>query len=139
MGNLGAYQDITKLIKLLGGPAKAAAVLIGGTLAAGGLLTVAGQKTATAIAKAVRGRRARRVPCPTIGRSFVVNTVDSDEQGLEFREGDTYSVLECDGDAILVEMTGNADNPFFVSAAFLASISDYPAPPDSRREAHFED
>lgn len=139
MGNLGAYQDITKLIKLLGGPGKAGTVLIGGTLVAGGLLAVAGQTTAKAIAKAVKERRAQRVPCPTIGRSFIVHTADTDEQGLEFRLGDTYSVLECDGDAILVEMTGNADNPFFVSAAFLASISGYPAPPDPRRQAHVED
>ncbi|MFG6475083.1 hypothetical protein ACFXP7_01705 [Microbacterium sp. P06] len=99
---------------------------------------MAGHKTAKAIAKAARERRARRVPCPTIGGRFVVLTTDTDEQGLEFREGDTYDVLECDGDATLVEMTGNADNPFFVSAAFLASISDYPAS-DPPREAHVED
>ena len=131
MGNLGAYQDITKLIKALGGPAKAGVILIGGTLAAGGMLTVGAQKTVKAVKTSVRNRRARPEPCPTVGQTFAVNTAGTDEQGLAFGEGDVYSVLECDGDAILVEIAGNTNNPYFVSVAFLASISNYPAPPDS--------
>ncbi|WP_083364079.1 hypothetical protein [Microterricola viridarii] len=130
MGNLGAYQDITKLIKTLGGPAKAGTLLIGGTLAAGGLITVGAQKAAKAIMKAIENSRHQRPPCPTLGRSFTVHTAGTDEQGLEFREEDTYTVLECDGDAILVEITSNSDNPHFVSGVFLSSISDYPAPPE---------
>ncbi|MFB7894684.1 hypothetical protein ACFC1I_20945 [Microbacterium sp. NPDC056044] len=129
------YQDITKLIKTLGGPKKALTLLVGGTLAVGSLLTVGGQQSAKAITKAVKTRRARRDPCPTVGQTFSVQAAGTDEQGLEFREGDTYSVVECDDDAILIEITGNADNPYFVSGAFLSSISDYPAPPAPSEKA----
>lgn len=135
MGNLGMYQDITKLIKTLGGPKKALTLLVGGTLAVGSLLTVGGQQSAKAITKAVKTRRARRGPCPTVGQFFTVHTAGADQQGLAFREGDTYSVVECDDDAILIEITGNADNPYFVSGAFLSSISDYPAPPAPSEKA----
>lgn len=128
MGNLGMYQDVTKLIKTLGGPRKALTLLVGGTLAVGSLLTVAGQQTTKVIMKAVKTRRDRRDPCPTLGQSFTVQAAGTDEQGLEFREGGTYSVIECDDDAVLIEVTGNVGNPYFVSGAFLSSISDYPAP-----------
>lgn len=37
-----------------------------------------------------------------------------------------FRVLECDGDAVLVEVVGNTDNPHFVSRAFLVSISAFP-------------
>lgn len=129
------YQDITKLIKTLGGPKKALTLLIGGTLAAGSLLTVGGQQSAKAITQAVKKRRARRDPCPTFGRTFTVQTACTDEQGLEFREGDTYAVLECDDDAILIAITGSANNPYFVSRAFLTLISDYPKPSGHSEEA----
>ena len=135
MGNLGMYQDITKLIKTLGGPKKALTLLVGGTLAVGSLLTVGGQQSAKAITKAVKTRRARRHPCPTVGQIFTVQIAGTDEQRLEFLDGDTYSVLECDDDAVLIEITGNTDNPYFVSGAFLSSISDYPAPPARSEKA----
>ena len=48
--------------------------------------------------------------------------------GLEsvFRVGDEYRVLECDEDAILIEVLGDPNNPYFVSGALLATISDFP-------------
>ncbi|WP_144831119.1 hypothetical protein [Microbacterium sp. BH-3-3-3] len=129
MGNLGMYQDITKMIKTLGGPKPALTLIIGGTLAVGSLLTVGCQQSTKAIAKAVKNRHARHDPYPNFGQNFTVHTAGTDEQGLEFRVGDTFSVLECDDDAVLIEIIGNLDNPRFVSGAFLLSISDYPAPP----------
>jgi hypothetical protein len=34
--------------------------------------------------------------------------------------------LECDGDAILIEVVGDPDNPYFVSSKFLRSVSNFP-------------
>ena len=44
----------------------------------------------------------------------------------EDRVGDEYRVLECDGDAILIEVLGDPGSPYFVSSKFLRSVSDFP-------------
>lgn len=134
MGNLGGYQLVTTVIKALGGPVKAAVVILGGTFAAGGLTVAGGQQGYKVIYKSIKKRRARKEPCPTKGQSFAVHAAGIDEQGIEFSVGDVYIVLECDRDAILIELTDNDNNPYFVSAAFIASISDYPAPPESTND-----
>jgi hypothetical protein len=58
----------------------------------------------------------------------VVHTVTTEGQsneGLDFKIGDQFKVLEVDGDAELIEKLGDNNNPYFVSAEFLKSISDY--------------
>lgn len=56
---------------------------------------------------------------------FTVKTEAADKQGLKFQKGDKFRVLETDGDAILIELLGNSNNPYFVSDSFLKSISDF--------------
>ena len=87
-----------------------------------------------AIDKSIEKRRALKEPCPTTGQSFAVRAAGTVEQGLEFSVGDVYIVRECDRAAIPIELTDNDNNPYFVSAAFPGSISDYPAPPESTNE-----
>ena len=36
-----------------------------------------------------------------------------------------FKVLERDGDAALIEIMNDENNPYFISAKFLSSISDY--------------
>ncbi|MEP6296773.1 MAG: hypothetical protein ABJ382_05560, partial [Ilumatobacter sp.] len=67
----------------------------------------------------------RSEPCKTRGQLFQV-TSDGDGDGLRDRVGDQYRVLECDGDAILIEVLGDPDNPYVPSRQFLRSVSDYP-------------
>ena len=42
------------------------------------------------------------------------------------RVGDEYRVLECDGGAILIEVLDDPDGPYFLSAEFLRTVSDFP-------------
>jgi hypothetical protein len=74
------------------------------------------------------------VPCATKGQVFEVVSDGENSSGLELWAGNEYRVLECDGDAILIEVLDNADNPYFVSGEFLATISDFPAEDPTTRK-----
>lgn len=126
MGNLGDYQRITTLIKQLGGP-KAAKTIA----AAGAALLV----TAGGAAHAGYVRAAPKVkewisklgqPDALAGHVYTVRVDAEDDQQLAFQVGDRFRVLERDGDAVLIELIGKDDNPWAVSAKFLAQVSDFP-------------
>ncbi|MGD9962021.1 hypothetical protein [Nocardioides sp.] len=124
MGNLGAYQTMTSLAKKVGGP-KALAVMIAASGWAVGRGTEAGGKYGFKATKAALKRR--NAPCPTKGLLFDVTADGTDSgAGLTLHLGDSYRVLECDEDAILIEVLDNATNPYFVSRQFLTTVSDFP-------------
>lgn len=79
-----------------------------------------------------RKLKERGAPCTTKGAVFKVTT-DGEDGGLNLHTGDEFRVLECDGAAILVEVLGDADNPYFISADFLRTVSDFPQRDDPRR------
>ncbi|MGY2747845.1 hypothetical protein [Arthrobacter sp. UYCu723] len=126
MSNLGGYQTITTIFKALGGPKKAVVVILGGTFAVGG---VAGSFVPSAFKHAKAAVKKRTSPGPTTGQMFTVHTDrDGDDRSEpKLRVGDQYRVLERDGDAVLIDVLNNANNPYFVSGEILARISDFPA------------
>ena len=128
MGNLGGYQTITTVVKNLGGPAKAT-VIVGSGVATGGYVVLrcaeAGVKRAVRASKAALARR--NAPCATKDQVFHVVSDGGDDSGLRLSAGDEYRVMECDGDAVQIEVLGGAGNPYFVSAGFLRSVSGFPA------------
>jgi hypothetical protein len=68
------------------------------------------------------------------GLTYEVDS-DGEELGvLKLHAGDRYRVIECDDDAILIEMLGDAHNPYFVAGDLLRSISIFPAEPLSASE-----
>lgn len=120
MGNLGDYQTMTTLAKKMGGPKVFAASLVLSGVAIGSART-----KVVAASKAVLARRGES--CPTKGMHFKIVADAVDGSGAKFRAGGEYRVLECDGDAILIEIVGDQDNPYVVSSEFLATVSSYPA------------
>lgn len=124
MSNLGTYQLLTTIAKKVGGPV----VLLVGTAVAGYATlrpVEAGAKRAgRRVADAARKRRGAS---GAVTRSYTVNADADAGGGLLLSEGDVFLVLERDGDAVLVELEGNADNPFYVSAALLVAVSDFDA------------
>lgn len=125
VGNLGLYQTITQVVKTLGGPKKAM-VIVGSAVAFGGYLVLRGaeagaKKGVTMLRAALKAD----APCPMEGQLFAVTSDGEDGGGLKVCAGDQYRVLECDGDAILIELLGDPKNPYFVSGEFLATISGF--------------
>lgn len=49
------------------------------------------------------------------------------DRDLTIEAGDAYMVLECAGDAVLIEVLGDPGNPYMVSSNFLRSVSDFPS------------
>lgn len=134
MSNLGGYQTITTLIKRVGGP-EAAVKLVGAAgvllFAVGGAAYAGVQKATPAVKQKAQQlfdkwqSRSGRLD-ELAGRTYTISSEVEDEQGLVFEVGTVFRVLEKDGDAVLIEIDGNIDNPWFVSADLLAQISDFP-------------
>lgn len=118
MGNLGWYQVMTKLAKKVGGPISLFAITAtGGYLL--GRTAEAGVKSMTKkVSKSISEKRYSNTVYEVVAHA-------KDKQGLVFNSGDNFNVLERDGDAVLIEIIGNANNPYFVSAKFLTTISNF--------------
>ncbi|MBC9942954.1 hypothetical protein ICL81_00230 [Leucobacter sp. cx-328] len=61
--------------------------------------------------------------------SFTVAVAAESDQGVSFNIGDTFRVLEQDADAVLIELIGNDNNPWVISAELLSEISNFPHAP----------
>ncbi|WP_454810386.1 hypothetical protein [Paenarthrobacter nitroguajacolicus] len=128
MSNLGVYQTVTTVIKVVsnvvGGPGKAVALVTAGIGATGYGVFRGVEAGGKAIYRTVTKLRA--TPDPLVGQLFTIAAEADAGRGLTLRAGDEIRVLERDGDAVLVEVLGDADSPYSVSGWLLASISDFP-------------
>ena len=117
------YIKLTTLAKKVGGPKALLAVV-----AVGGWVVVRSAEAVgkTAFKTTKKKPKKRGVPCATKGLVFVVKSDGEDIGGLKLRAGGEYKVLECDGDAVLIEVLNDSNNPYFASSHFLRSVSDFP-------------
>lgn len=123
VGNLGNYQRMVQLAKATNGPvALGIYVLAGGFLvgaAVGPTIKKGANKAYQSAKLKVRASRSAKLG------TYIVVTEANAGMGLRLRVGDEFRVLEQDGDAVLVEVCGNAENPHVVSAKLLEEISDF--------------
>lgn len=118
MSNLKWYQHITTWSKKVGGPQNFIAILMGSgyIIGKGGEFIV---KKAVKTVKKLSKKENHDV------RIYTVTSNGKSNDELEFIIGDRYKVLKSDGDCILIEKIGDSNSPYFVSAGFLSSISDF--------------
>lgn len=122
MSNLGDYQRMTILAKKVGGPKNLAVIIAG----AGAVASVALYKGGEIVAEKVRKKKNKEKLKETSDSIVYSVTVDGvSDDGLEFKIGDQFRVLETDKDAVLIEKIGDDNNPYFVSVEFLEMISNY--------------
>lgn len=118
MGNLGAYQTMTTLAKKCKGP-----LGLAGVVAVSGYLVLrtgeAGIKKGVKVIKKLSSKNKAVISEYSIKKNGVSN------EGLELKKGDLIRVLEKAEDAVLIELVGDEDSPYFVDAKFLKEISDY--------------
>ena len=117
MSNLGAYQTATTLCKKVGGVGNMTVILMVLGYGCGKIVEISGR----AIAKRIRAKKETNQQAKLIE----VTSSGTDSSGLLLNEGDTYRVLYSDVDMVLVEKTGDEDNPYMVSPDFLRSVSNY--------------
>ena len=116
MSNLGMYQLITQWSKKVGGP-RNFLVLVAG---AGAVSYKCLEFTVKKIYNLAKKRNSIKYSDET---TYTINKSAVDNQNLEFNVGDKFKVLETDGNAVLIEKTGDKNNPYYVSANFLRTIS----------------
>lgn len=121
MSNLGAYQWITTACKRVGGVKNF--VLL--TMASGAVIYKSGEVAVKHCVKKIKTIKSDKRLIEIDEKIYIVTSPGKSNDGLEFVLGDQFRVLETDGDAVLIEKIGDADNPYFVSAELLESISDY--------------
>jgi hypothetical protein len=121
MSNLGWYQILTTAAKKVGGPLKLVGIIFGGGALAGGGLTIGGIKIKDGISEQLEKKRKEEAAAVI----YEIQKAASSKEGLSFEEGTQFKVLEKDGDAGLIEIIGDENNPYFVSLKFLALISNY--------------
>ena len=124
MSNLGWYQIITSVAKKVGGPKQLIGILIGGGVLIGGSAVAGGN----AIKKRIESKIDKKRQAEEAAIIYTVIAEGKSNEGLIFKVGDTFRVLETDGDAGLIEKLGDENNPYFVSLKFLKTISDYHSP-----------
>lgn len=124
MSNLGWYQILTSVAKKVGGPKQLIGILVGSGALIGGGAVIGGN----AIKKKVESKIDKKRQAEKAAIIYTVTTEGKSNEGLVFKPGDTFRVLETDGDAGLIEKLGDDNNPYFVSLKFLETISDYHSP-----------
>ena len=122
MSNLGWYQLLTTAAKTVGGPKRLVGLLIAGGAVAGTGGTLLTQKV---IKKVSKKKNSKSIAFLESGKAFTVSVACNDDSGLQFNVGDKYKILNRDADAILIEIIGNDNNPYFISGDFLRTISDF--------------
>ena len=135
MSNLGAYQMVTTGIKAMGGPGPAVAKAAGVIMLGGVIIFRTGlnigarlREGKTAEVKVADWARAKFAQSSADELSEV-HTVSADVEcggGLMLRAGDRFRVGKVIDDMVYIEVEGNDDNPFIVSAEQLTLHSDYP-------------
>lgn len=125
MSNLGAYQWITTVSKKVGGPINL--LLLTGAAGAAAGITVykCGEIAVKKCVTAVKTHKANKTAVVVEEKLYYVNEPGRSNEGLTFQAGDQFRVLETDGESVLIEKIGDGNNPYFVSAELLHSISDY--------------
>lgn len=119
MSNLGTYQWLTTAAKKVGGP-KNLVLIIAGTGAAvykGSEIVV--KKTVKKIKKKIRIHQLTEMADTKV---YSVTAEGISNEGLAFKIGDQFRVLETNKDAVLMEKIGDDNNPYFVSEELLENM-----------------
>ncbi|MDR3586901.1 MAG: hypothetical protein P4L59_16540 [Desulfosporosinus sp.] len=122
MSNLGWYQKITTASKAVGGPKRLFGLVFAGGAAVGVGGTILTKKAIKAVKNKINKKNTNHIKN---GKIFIVTTEGMDSNGLVFKVGDNYRILNHDAEAILIEKLGDENNPYFVSAEFLKKISEF--------------
>ena len=130
MSNLGTYQLMTTLAKKVGGPKKLLLIVA----ATGWIVLRSGEASAKAIVSKFRNTPHTSWDYQHFGETFAVTATTELVEGLILNEGSAFHVLERDQDSVLIAVSDDKNNPYFVSAEKLSKISNYSLGAEAPRE-----
>lgn len=122
MSNLGLYQTLTTIAKKVGGPGRLV-LLIG----VGGYAVLRpAEAGAKKIIKMVKNNsNAKSTDLQNESVVCTVTTAASIDKGVKVNIGDKIKVCAIDKDAVMIEILGNENNPYFIDLNLLKAITDY--------------
>ncbi|KQQ05905.1 hypothetical protein ASG06_05045 [Rathayibacter sp. Leaf185] len=130
VGNLGNYQRLVSLAKATDGPVKLAIYVVAGSVAVGTIIgTAAGPTIKKGLHEATQTVKRIVKPAPLSGHVYTVFQDAEGDTAPELRAGDQFRVIEQHGDAIVIELLGDAENPYVKSGELLESVSDFKLAP----------
>lgn len=119
MGNLGAYQWVTTISKKVGGPFQ----LLGIT-ALGGYVVFRGLEAGGKyVYKLFRKQKDKTTEKAVEAVKYTVETEGVSNEGVVFKVGEEFCVLETDGDAVLIDKIGDPNSPYFISKELFDQIT----------------
>ena len=122
MSNLGIYQWMTKTSKKVGGPVNFL-LLVGTT---GAVVYKCSELGVKKCIKEIHTKRETKKKNTKMKEEvYTIITQGISNEGLRLIPGDEFTILETDGDNVLIEIMGDNDNPHFVSAELLNEVSNY--------------
>ena len=130
MSNLGTYQLMTTLAKKVGGPKKLLLIVA----ATGWIVLRSGEASAKAIVSKFRNTPHTSWDYQHFGETFAVTATTELVEGLILNEGSTFHALERDQDSVLIAVSDDKNNPYFVSTEKLSKISNYSLGAEAPRE-----
>ena len=122
MSNLGGYQWLTTTAKKVGGPINLVLMIASTGVAIYKGSEVVIKKSIKAVKKKYDDKKLKT---ESNIKQYTVKTFGVSNEGLQFKVGEQFKVLESDGEAVLIEKIGDTNNPYFVSVELLKKISDY--------------
>lgn len=145
MSNLGVYQTVTTAIKAMGGPGKAV-VKIGAGAVTGMVIVYRagvnwgskrpdGKTIETKIFNGVRSKF-RRGTAEVPAEMYTATADCNYGGGLTLHAGDTFTAGPVIDEMIYIEVIGNEDNPYLVSAQMLAQNSSFSLNDEKEPESH---
>lgn len=119
MNNLGGYQWFTTTAKKVGGPWNLLAITAMAGYSSLRLFEIGGKKIVK-IAKAHHRQKLKE-------KATVCNVTTNAhiEANVDVKTGDKIRVYAVDGTAVMIEILGHENNPYFIDMAQLKSITDY--------------
>lgn len=104
MSNLGYYQTMTTCAKKVGGPVKLFVL----SLAVGGAVSIPCWELGKKLVKSIKRKSFSH---NLDNKLYTVHKNSIDGQGLRFKINDRFTVLEKDGNTVLIAFEQNNDNP----------------------------
>jgi hypothetical protein len=118
MSNLGMYQTMTTLAKKVGGPLNLAAIIF----VSGYTVIRTGEAGVKCLAKNIKGHFNGANKIETFPLFEVTEDIDCGN-GLTLKQNSKYIVIEQADDAVIIEILGDKNNPYCVSADILEKVS----------------
>ncbi len=122
MGNLGMYQWMTSTAKKVGGPLPFLLMFILGGAGLYKSAEIVIQKSEEAVK---RHQNQKGLSVQRTEQIYTIATAGTSNDGVNFKVGEQIKVLERDGNCVMIEKIGDKNNPYFVSAEFIRTISNF--------------